>query len=307
MGVWRALLVLASARWCEALTKGGRVVVLGQGASEVKMITAKLAAKAGYEAVSVVTGSNDQLMWQCRAMMYGRDYAAAGVDEAGKAYPIMGVEAIGDALQEAQGVVLCFDEKSGPPNDKYISVLFDVAASPKLKSVAMLSKIGGGGPDIPVLSKSLAPLEKSLKQVCANRGLPLSIVRAGILKGGGPGEVSRAPPDAGKSKTDYGLDVYFYSTLFDIGNAMTTMSHDTFALGASITNGDPFKPSNPIAAFGEAGDFAPRKTDANRVNVASALLAAVARGKDADFTVSCEEANAPPTMPEWTQMVQGLP
>ena len=73
---WRRslLLLVAAATAADALSPGAGVVALGPGASEVKLIAAKLAAKAGFRASVVVPAGANQLR-DARALLYGREYA----------------------------------------------------------------------------------------------------------------------------------------------------------------------------------------------------------------------------------------
>ena len=300
--------LLAAARLaaCGALlSPGSGVLVLGPGAAEVKLIAAKLAAKAKYKAACVALGpASDATLFGQRALMYGKAYAEAGQDAPGRAAVIQGPDAIAERLRTAEGVIVCCDEQSGPPSAGSVRAIFDRGNSPKLRSVALLSKIQGGGAG-GLLAKSLAPGEAALKEAAADRGnVALSIVRVGVLKGGGPGKIERDKANAGKSLTDHGLDAYYYSTLYEYSNALAIMAHDQFALGASVTNGDPFKMPNFIEAFRTKADFEPRPTDASRVAAAGALLAALVREKDADFTVSSLQSETPPTFQEWGKMLK---
>ncbi|KAJ1457228.1 hypothetical protein M885DRAFT_515552 [Pelagophyceae sp. CCMP2097] len=293
------LALLISPAW--ALSRGAGVLVIGPGAFEVGLIAAKLAAKAQFKASLVVSGKDARQVEKCRTLMYGREYGAAGVDEKSKAEMVQGPDAIAIALKAAQGIIICCDEKSGPPSAGFISALFTKDNSPKLKTVALLSRPGKGG-SAGFLTKSLAESDAAVAAAAKARNVKLAVVRCGTLKGGGPGAISRAKGTAGTSFTDFGLDAFYYSTLGDLSAATALMAHDQFALGASVVNGDPFVLPNVLNAAWTASDFKPRETDANRAVAAGALLGALVREKDAEFSISCEAATAAPTFEEWNKL-----
>ena len=88
MMVALSLLVVVA---CDALSLNppASIVALGPGATEVKLIAAKLAAKAGFRA-SVVVPAGDTQLRNTRALLYGRDYAqrpGPGAHPASRSWP----------------------------------------------------------------------------------------------------------------------------------------------------------------------------------------------------------------------------
>lgn len=257
------------------------VVVLGPGAFEVKLCTAKIAAKQGLAASVVVSD-----VGKAQALMYGKTPGTAK----GKTASVVSVDDIATALKPCEGLIMTLPN----PTEKSMSALFENA--PKLKRLAMLSSIGG----------KLSKAENYLRELCEEKKCQFSVVRVGVLKGGGPGEVATTGPDAGKALTDYGLSKAYYDTLVDLSLAQTTMAHDRFTLGADVVAGDPYKPQNFILEIATSGEFGPKKTDTNRVVAASSLVAAITRPKPIDITVSAASSRAPPTPAEWTKLLNQI-
>ena len=274
-----------------------RIVVSGP-LTEVTLCAAKMAAKAGCEAYAIVPSSNERDMWRAKALMYGRKFANDGGTTGAKT--IAGVEAIAKALETAEAVIFTCDSGTGPPTDNALKAVFGNA--PKLKHVAMLSSLGGGKSWNP-LATPLSKGEATLRQLANDKNVELSIIRCGSLKGGGPGEVATTGSTAGKAKTDYGLDKYYYDTLGDLGTATATMSYDRFTLGADVCAGDPLTMPNPLLAVATAGSFDPSPTDCSRVSAAAALVAAVRRPKGGEFTISAKASEQPPSADEWLSLL----
>lgn len=264
------------------------LVALGPGANEVKLCVAKLAAKVGCDTWVVV---ND--VQRSQMLMYGKN-------DKGPARPISEVDDIAEALAKCEAVVVCCDLTSGPPSARAIRGIFSTAQ--RLKHVSMLSSIGGGKASWP-FGKSLDSGEMLIRDSCQKRNVQFSLVRSGALKGGGPGEVATSGPRAGQALTDHGLSKAYYDTIFDLAQAQTTMAYDRFTIGANVVAGDPYTPPNLLISAATAADFKPRKTDANRVAVAGALVAAVRRSKGGEFTVSAAAAKNPPSAEEWLTLL----
>ena len=111
------------------------VVLFGPGSNEVKLIAAKLAARAGFSA-SYICGSGEEQT--ARALLYGKDYANAGVDEPGNVQLVVTSEQISAALNECAALVVVAD--NSPVTATSVPLLIDNA--PKLERVALLSKCG---------------------------------------------------------------------------------------------------------------------------------------------------------------------
>ena len=242
----------------------------------------------------------------CRRYAEGKEAEGAdAAEDAGKATVIAGTEGLGEALATAEAMIVCCDVKTGPITTKFADAIFNSA--PNLKHCALLSSMGGGKGG-GLFAKSLAPAEAALGAAAARSGCPVSIVRAGVLKGGGPGNLLAKPEDReayglADDVPDFGLSQHFYDNLFELQEAMATMAHDKFGLGAAVVQGDPYTLPNPIQLAMTANDFDPRDIDTSRVSAAAALLAAVQREDAGEFTVSVAAAKASPTNDEWLALL----
>ena len=277
-----------------------RVIVTGFS-TEVNLCCAKIAAKAGCDAFTVVPNERD--LWRSRALMYGRSFADGEETSKGKrASAVSGVDGIARALSTAEAAIVACDNVSGAPSDRALAALFDNA--PKLKHVAMLSTLGGGLPNSP-LAKSLAPAEATIRRLAESdkKNIEVSIIRVGVLKGGGPGEMVTSGPDAGKSLSDFGLDKFYYNTLVDLSQATGTMAYDRFCVSADVLKGDPLAMPNPLIAAFTSGSFEAKPTECSRSAAASALVAAIRRNKGQEFTLSAKAATELPSPAQWITML----
>ena len=302
------LLVVACATAADALSPGAGVVALGPGASEVKLIAAKLAAKAGFRASVVVPAGANQLR-DARALLYGREYAErladGGAADAGCVDVVVGTDGLAEALGGAEGVIVVCDTKSGPISPAFAEAIFNQAAN--VKHCALLSAMGGGKGG-GLFAKNLAPAEAALRDAAG--AVPLSIVRAGVLKGGGPGNMNAKPEDrseygAAAEVPDFGLSRYYYDTLFELQEAMAVMAHDKFGLGAAVARGDPYGLPNPVQLALTATDFEPCDYDTSRTSAAAALVAALQLDGPGEFTVSVAAGSAAPSNEAWVAALAG--
>jgi hypothetical protein len=171
------------------------------------------------------------------------------------------------------------------------------SAGENLSKVVLLSKIGvsqakgggffGGGGGNGKLLQS----ETTLRELCKAKNLDLSIVRAGILKGGGPGE----------NDNDFGLAPCYYNTLLDIVEASVTMAHDKYTLGLDCRPGDTIQMPNIIAQMSSKSSFEACPYDTNRIVVAGGLVAAALSDAPVEVTVSAAKGREPPTLEAWTK------
>lgn len=269
-------------------------VVTGTGALEVQLITAKLALKAG-DSCSIICQTDSNFVKKCIALMYGED---AGRNYDSEAYAkrempqfVSSGDAIENALTKADNVIVVCEEK-GVDNDYFDTLL---STSPNLKHVALLSRQGG----------KLKSMENYIREKCAKlsafngQDISLSIIRAGTLVGGGPGDVDRNDGE------EWGLSKYFYDTKYDLSDAMITMAFDKFTVGAKVAHGDPFKGPNFISKMMSNNSFEPRDVDTGRTAAAQALLAAVRRvGRGVDISISTGKATTPPSPEVWDSLLE---
>jgi len=251
------------------------LVIVGSGALEVQLMTAKLAHKQGDTATLVV--GTDINTKTCQKMMYGSEDLVEGVSM------VSSGSDIGEALDKVDGLVLICDVDRNMDWD-VAETLLDNANADTLRHVALLSQMGG---------KSKQLEEKLRKRCQEDDQLCLSIIRAGILKGGGAGQDPETP---------FGLHKYWYDTLFELKTALLTMSFDKYTLGATVTEGD-----TPCANFfqkmSSGQSFDPAAYDTGRLAAAQALLTAVHQDKNLDVSIGTASAKEPPTMEEWKTML----
>jgi hypothetical protein len=271
------------------LVNGLATVVYGPQSRELLLLTAKIAAQEGINTWCICAPGTEK---GCRNLMYGPDYAAGDKDEPGMVKPVSDGQDIQDALEKADSMVMiCYDN---PIEDKAVTTLLN-AAGPNLSKIILLTKMGvtkakgnffGGSDEI-----KLVDCENYLRKTCEERKLDLSIVRAGVLKGGGPSE------DGGA----FGLDRCYYNTIIDIVESRTAMAHDQFTLGADCTRGDTIGIPNLFSQMGRKSSFDPLPSETNRIVVSSAVVGALMADKPIEFSVSAAKGQAPPTMDEWKE------
>jgi len=266
-------------------------VIAATGALEVQLITAKLAIKAG-DTCALIGSSEKSHVRTCRALMYGSanakkfDYTT-DLSTVSATNPLSFVTegvSIAASLSGADYLhLICEDKALG---DSMVGSL--LSSAPNVKHVSLLSKMGGG----------FRGMEQVAQDICNERNVPFTVVRAGVLKGGGPGDPK--DKDSEEKEEEWGLSKFFYDTNFDLPSAMNTMAFDRFTLGAKVTPGDPFKkPGKFFAGFSSNISFEPSNTDTGRIAAAQALLASVQRENGIDISLSTEKGKVPPSLEEW--------
>ena len=199
-------------------------VVYGPAMSTIELVllTSKLSAKEGHNSYCVCAPGQET---KYTTLMYGsssskkhaeeeknddantNDDAAAGTAATtNRAIPVSSSEDIQTALLEADALILaCYDT---PLEEKALNTLLDTAlaeGNDNLSQVVLISKMGvaqpaqqgggffGGGNK----NKKLLDAETMIRSVCATKSktiqktIEVAIVRAGPLKGGGPGCVNK--------------------------------------------------------------------------------------------------------------------
>jgi hypothetical protein len=196
------------------------VVTYGPQARELILLTSKLAAKDGYDSFCICAPGQEG---KSRKLMYGIE---EGDDDGGdgdpkqqqqqRAEPISSPDDIQNALTKANVLILvCYDN---PIEEKSLNTLLNTAASgnnDQLSKIVLISKMGvsssgGGGFFGGGGNSKLLDSENKIRSICKSKNIDLSIVRAGQVKGGGPGE---------PSENDYGLNKAYYNTLLDLSEA----------------------------------------------------------------------------------------
>lgn len=228
--------------------------------------------------------------------MYGSSYADDGVDDHDKAKPISAASDIGTALATCESLTLI--NYDAPVEESLWKTLIQ-NTGPQLSKIVVLSKMGvtrAKGGFFGGVDKKLLDAEMCIRTTCAEKNLPLTIVRAGILKGGGPG----------KDGNDLGMDKVYYNTLFDIVEASVSMAHDKFTVGAEVEQGDAIDLPNAISQMATKSSFEPRRGETNRIVAAGATVAALLQDKPMEISVSSTKSEQLPTMKEWNQMLSTM-
>jgi len=277
-------------------------VVYGPASQELVYLTAKVVAREGIDAAYVCASGSETV---ARKLMYGTDYSEQGVDEVGNANPVVSGEDIQEALQKCNSI--CLIGYDTPIEEKYLNTLVD-SAGENLSKIVLLSKMGvskaenkgsgffgGGGGD-----SQLWGSENRVRSLCESKNIHLSIVRAGILKGGGAGRV--------ENNVDIGLNKSYYDTLLDIVEAQVTMSHDKFTLGADISKGDGIELPNMFVQMGSKSTFEASPNDTNRAVLANVIAASLLleQNKPVEFSVSSEKAEKIPSLESLLKNLQSL-
>ena len=294
---WLILLFASLAAIAGLAEAFGTSVVYGP-VSELVLLTSKLAAKEGEESFCIVSPGSERTS---RKFMYGKkddddDDKENEKDGDDKIFAsvISSADDMQNALSKASTLFLmCYDN---PIEEKSLSTLINVAG-PDLSKVVMLSKMGAtasGGGGFFGGGNKLLDSETTVRSVCKSKNLQFSVVRAGVLKGGGPGD-----PDW----LDYGLHKTYYNNLFEFSEAACTMAHDRFSLGVDCTAGDTVKMPNAIMLLGMKAEFDAAPYDTNRINAAMACVMAAKHDKPVEFSIGCAKAEKPPSKEEWEEIM----
>jgi len=256
----------------------------------MRLLTAKLAAKAGLP-TSLFAGAGAESIWW--EQLYGEEYIASERAE-GKVRLLCGGDERQAALQSAEALCIVSDG-AALPEAALESVL---ASAPGVQRCVLMSKMG-------VTRASAGPLglgksdveqleaEQRLRSACAGAAIELSIVRVGTLKGGGPGN------------DNVGLARPYYDNIFDIGQLRVTQTYDKRILGAACAAGDPYDLVNPLVRLGRKGSFEPVEDETSRVVACAAMVAALRHATPLEFSVSSAWGNNVPTSGQWERLLNG--
>ena len=207
-------------------------LTFGPGSLELRLLAAKLAARNGGDA-ALFAGADEKAQKRWRSLMYGKEYGSADADAPGCARVLTTAEELGASLSAAEALVLVCD--SAPLEDSALGTLFNNAGD-DLRRVVLISKMGvtrakPGGPfGIGGGDAAIAAGEAALRKATSARGVDLSIIRVGTLKGGGPGVAEG---------DELGLSQLYYDGIGDLTAYMTTQSYDKFTNGAKVLRSTP--------------------------------------------------------------------
>jgi len=278
------------------------IVVYGPQSKELLLLVSKLAAQQGYTASCICAPGTEE---GCRRLMYGPEYAEAAQDVEGNAKPISEPTDMGAALEQANALVLInYDEAVEGPS---LETFLKYTTKEQLQKVVLLSKMGvtkakkgffGGGMDT-----RLGQAEQDIAKILQNYNpnVPLSIIRAGIVKGGGPGLDDEGNP----LQADSSLHKCYYTTYLDVVEYKVTLAHDKFSLGAdanSIVAGDPHSLPNMVTQMGTKSSFDPSATDTNRIVAASAAVAALQYDDPIEISIGVAAGRELPSPSAWMDL-----
>lgn len=280
-------LILITLSLCVTIINGLSTTVFGPGPTEMGLLIAKLAARAGIDTFYVSPA--DQVEG-AKVLMYGEAKQAPEGEKNDVQVVAAGAD-IGNALEATTCLTLnCYSETLQEQN---LNTAFNACGS-NLSRIVMLSQMGATtskvGGFMGLLGGGAGANEELVKRACKAKGVELSIVRAGALKGGGPGRE--------ENDLDLGLSKAYYNSLFELQQAMVTMAHDKFTLGPHVVAGD-VKPSSGLQYTMNKSSFEPKSDESNRIVVAGAMVAAMQYDKPVDISVGCAKAEMPPTQQEW--------
>eukprot|EP00321_Phaeocystis_globosa_P003682 CAMPEP_0118818688 /NCGR_PEP_ID=MMETSP1162-20130426/6359_1 /TAXON_ID=33656 /ORGANISM="Phaeocystis Sp, Strain CCMP2710" /LENGTH=283 /DNA_ID=CAMNT_0006748909 /DNA_START=83 /DNA_END=934 /DNA_ORIENTATION=- len=276
------------------------VVVLGPGSLDLRLLTAKLAARAGLQTSLFSPSGSVQDIWL--EQMYGVEDGSTDISTSAEPLrPAMVADADAReaALAAAEGLALISDGVAMP--ESALSSVLAVAS--QLKRIVCLSKMGvtratagplGLGKD----AVNQLEAEERLKAACAKADIELAIVRVGTLKGGGPGRADNG--------IDAGLARPYYDNVMDIETLRVTQAYDKVTLGAKCVKGDPVDMSNAFQRQLRKGSFEPFEDETSRVSACAAVVAALRHPSPLEFSVSAAKAEAAPTSGQWEAMLNRL-
>jgi len=201
------------------------VVTYGPDARELILLTSKLAAKDGYESFCICAPGQED---KSRQLMYGSEDendsaitdtdididTSSGDEQQRRAIPVSSAEDIQKALMKANVLILVSYDQ--PIEEKALNTLLKTAGKDYLSKIVLVSKMGvtGGGGSGGFFGggkkSKLLDSENYIRSICKSNNIDISIVRAGQLKGGGPGE---------PTENDFGLNKKYYNTLLELSEA----------------------------------------------------------------------------------------
>jgi len=271
----------------------GSAVVFGPGTGEMRLVVSKLVARSGVDTTLI---ANVQQVESYEKLMYGD---AKLTDGAAK---IVAVNSeISAALAQAQALCIVCDEGSLPESP----MMSALEAAPDLQKIVLLSRMGvskatAGFMGLGKGEVEMQECEARLRAAAGSRGLDLSVVRVGSLKGGGPGAMASADSE------EIGLSQNYYDTILELETALVTQAYDKYSLGCSLKAGDTIEAQNTFSRLANKGSFEPRPDETSRVVAGGAVVATLAHPKPVEFTLSATKGTAAPTADEWQSMLEGL-
>jgi hypothetical protein len=280
----------------------GNVLVFGQGSNELRLLTAKLAARAGYDAA--IFEQDEKGAGRSLKLMYGKEYAKESSDVDERARVLVGTGELGEGLSSA--ISLCLVCDSAPMEENTLTVL--LKNTPLLKRVVLISRMGvtrakgGGFLGIGGEDMKLLENEKRLRAELTARNVPdFSIVRVGVLKGGGPGG-PESDFNSGDAELGLSREYLFSGPNVELQVYKTNQAYDQFTLGAKCMLGDPIDYPNALSRSPMGDSFEARDNETSRIVAAAAVVHALGHPSSVELSVAAAKAKSLPNTEEWDAM-----
>lgn len=206
---------------------------------------------------------------------------------------------LGEQLEDTTSLIILSPDK--PLGPGAADTLLSATSTPSLKSVILVTKLGCSNSKGGIFggnSGKVKECEDSVRALVQGRGVPMSVLRVGTLKGGGPGKVV----DGEVEGEELGLSKNFYDTQAQLEKFMMISGYDKFTLGCSLIQGDPLKPANPIVRQGRSISFDPYPDECSVITAAAAVVFLVGYEGGVDATISAEKGERAPTDEEFEEM-----
>lgn len=289
------------------------VMIVGPGSWNMKLVIAKKCQQAGYSTFIEASTTNCQEQW--RKLMYGAEYATAEVDLVDKVQIVQGSDWIqwcGYPIMRTMSTVIAVAENNVQISQVLIKSF--MKSSPRLKRVIFVSRIGITNAEQPKGAldfffdpwddeKQLLRSERYMRKECERYGVELSIVRVGVVKGGGSGiyangdifnnggGVKRDGTDT--SNLDWGLSSHHYYRTFDEEFQEPMKEFDRQNTGVKLYRGDPIEMPKWVQVYSERFDTGePKKHETNLMNGGTAVVAALQYKEPIEVSVMAAPSSA---------------
>lgn len=307
----------------EAVLPGTKCLVLGAG--NIHLLTAKQAAIAGYDTYIFSAQDPEESL----KLLYADGVACPRDSIPLTIMDVRNRKDCEDILASIEAVVVASDSDV-PVRGKIIdtAVPEDEEWTTKVKKIVLMSRNGGSGrpgsgQELGFLASSAkgfsnpevwaggseyiqmyTSLERKVMSKAERVGADYSIVRAGTLKGGGPGAKTTSDgssyPHAFQSLSE---------AIYKDGPAGRNWRSlfDTAIQGVTLNPGDTTEGPGLKAVIASTS-FEVQKGDSGRLAVANALVQCLRQPSAAntDFSVGTKESRTPPTQEEWDLLFGGL-
>mmetsp|Transcript_6277 Transcript_6277/g.14423 ORF Transcript_6277/g.14423 Transcript_6277/m.14423 type:complete len:343 (+) Transcript_6277:256-1284(+) len=300
----------------QAVRPGSSVLVIGSGA--LHLLTAKQAALAGYR-TSVFTARYPR---ETLELIYDEQACPLG------SIPLTFLEISNkneceEAIAAAEAVILVTDGESTVTDFAIDAVIPDLPGATKVKHIVAMSRnLNGRGlgffaqsakefanPEVwagaKVIVESYRMFEKKVRAKAEKVGATYTIVRAGTLKGGGPGAESTKGSGL-YPHAAYALSAKFY-TLGMVAKPNWRMLFDMDCQGVDLIGGDAVEGPGFLAVKA-AVSWEAEKGDSGRLGVATAMVQALSQPNalNRDFAVTTAASSQPPTQDDWDKKFGAL-